>query len=373
MFFGASGSIAGGTMWTPPSMPVRHVAGDVEERRRVAAGRTAAAAPSSPGSASRRRCGSARSSPPPSPARAMCSAAGCGSWTMHTSQPSRQLARVHLVVLRPRRPLLLGEVLRVALQRVVHELRRVEELLAPVDHLPLDLEPDVAHERHERVEDLRDAAAERGGGEVHDAPARQRLGQLAHLLDERAADDVRVVGEALVGEGDGLEHGRRGRYPERRALSPRPQPRERPVAELDPHVAALAVAPGLHRDRRARVEQRDRAREVVRVVDRPAVDRGDHVAARAVAADLERRSRRRRRRAARPSSAGPSADDVLHPRALARPAGRSARAAAGRSRRSRRRGRRTRPRRRRAAARARAGRRRPGPRSRRPRRRRSSS
>ena len=148
----------------------------------------------------------------------------------------RELARVHLVVLRPGRPLLLGEVLRAALQRVVHQLRRVEELLAAVDHLPLDLEPDVAHQRHERVEDLRDAAAERRGRQVHDAPALQRLGELAHLLHEWAADDVRVVGEALAGEGDGLEHRRRDDTGKAGALcSAVPgEPLQRPVAELRP-------------------------------------------------------------------------------------------------------------------------------------------
>ncbi len=84
---------------------------------------------------------------------------------------ARQLTRVHLVVLPPGLPLLLVEILRGALERVVHELGRVEELLAPVDHLPLALQPDVAHQRHERVQDLRYPAAERGGGDVHDPAA----------------------------------------------------------------------------------------------------------------------------------------------------------------------------------------------------------
>ena len=39
------------------------------------------------------------------------------------------------------------QVLRRALERVVHQLGRVEELLAPVDHLPLAVEADVAHQR----------------------------------------------------------------------------------------------------------------------------------------------------------------------------------------------------------------------------------
>ncbi len=117
-----------------------------------------------------------------------------------------QLARVDLVVAAPGRPLLLVEILGRALQRVVHQLGRVEELFAAVDHLPLAVQADVAHQRHERVQDLRDAAAERGRRDVHHALALQRLGQLADLGDQLAAADVRVVGERLVGDGDGLEH-----------------------------------------------------------------------------------------------------------------------------------------------------------------------
>ncbi len=109
-----------------------------------------------------------------------------------------QLARVDLVVAAPRRPLLLVEVLRRALQRVVHQLGRVEELFAAVDHVPLAVQADVAHQRHERVEDLRDAAAEGGGRDVHHALALQRLGQLADFGDQLAPADVRVVGERLV-------------------------------------------------------------------------------------------------------------------------------------------------------------------------------
>ncbi len=119
-----------------------------------------------------------------------------------------QLARVHLVVAPPGVPLLVAEVLGRALQRVVHQLGRVEELLAAVDDLPLDVEPHVLHERHEGVEDLAHAAAERGGRDVHDARPRQGLGELADLLDEVAPDDVRVVREGLRSDGDRLEHAR---------------------------------------------------------------------------------------------------------------------------------------------------------------------
>ncbi len=133
-------------------------------------------------------------------------AAGCGSWTRQTSQPpvsSRALISLNAP---PSRPLLLVEILGGSLQGVVHELGRVEELFAPVDHLPLAVQADVAHQRHERVEDLRDPSAERGCGDVHDALALERLGQLLDLGDQVPTADVRVVGERLVTDGDGLEH-----------------------------------------------------------------------------------------------------------------------------------------------------------------------
>ena len=203
-----------------------------------------------------------------------------------------QLARVHLVVLRPRAPLLLGEVLRVALQRVVHQLRRVEELLAAVDHLPLDLEPDVAHQRHERVEDLRHAAAERGRREMDHPLALQRLGELAHLLDQRPADDVRVVREALACEGDRLEHRRRddtaeagrppgqppsgsrcsGRSPSSTSSSRRSPPRQTSIGTFEPGSISATAS----------------ERSSGFLIGAP-VELRDHVAAGEVLTDLERR------------------------------------------------------------------------------------
>ena len=111
---------------------------------------------------------------------------------------ARELARVHLVVAPPGLPLLLVEILRRALQRVVHQLRRVEEFLAPVDHLPLALQAHVAHQRHQRVEDLRDAAPERRRRDVRHPAALQRLRELTDLVDQIPPADMRVVSECLV-------------------------------------------------------------------------------------------------------------------------------------------------------------------------------
>ena len=207
MFFGVSGSIAGGTTLTVPRIPsgtysrmwksvcgyVGDVGQQLRDRLRVGRGEVDVAAPDPAGGLLRDERVQRR-----------------GLGVVHEAHvpAAGELARVHLVVAPPGVPLLGVEILGRALQGVVHQLGRVEELLAPVDHLPLAVQPDVAHQRHERVEDLRDAAAERGRGDVHDALALQRLGELADLLDQLAPADMRVVGERLVSYGDGLEHAR---------------------------------------------------------------------------------------------------------------------------------------------------------------------
>ena len=100
----------------------------------------------------------------------------------------------------------LGQATLVALQRVVDRLRDGEELVGALDDPPLDVEPDVGHQRDERVVDLGDAAAERGRREVHDALAAQRLGEAVDLLHQPARRQRRIVGERLVSGVDELEH-----------------------------------------------------------------------------------------------------------------------------------------------------------------------
>jgi hypothetical protein len=84
----------------------------------------------------------------------------------------------------------------------VNRFRHVEELVLALNDAPFGVEPRLAHERHERVEDLGDAAPERGGGEMEHALARERLGERLDLLHEPAARDGRVVGERLVADVD---------------------------------------------------------------------------------------------------------------------------------------------------------------------------
>src|SRR3954468_12879876 len=94
-----------------------------------------------------------------------------------------------------------------ALERVVHQLRGVEELLAADDHLPFGLDARVTHEGYERVQDLGHAATESGRGKVQDLEALQLLRQLFDLLDQRPADEVRVVSQGLVTHAYGLKQG----------------------------------------------------------------------------------------------------------------------------------------------------------------------
>ena len=198
MFFGVSGSIAGGTTLTLPLHARGHVVAHVEQRLRVVL---------DVGQQLRDRLRVGRREvdvAAPHPALGLLGHEPVQRRRLRVVDQADvpaagQLAGVHLVVAPPGRPLLLVEVLGSALERVVHQLGRVEELLAPVDHLPLAVQAHVAHQRHERVEDLRDAAAERGRRDVHDPLALQRLGQLADFGDQLPAADVRVVGERLVG------------------------------------------------------------------------------------------------------------------------------------------------------------------------------
>ena len=204
-------------------------------------------------------------------------AAGRGSSA--TSQPPDELAGVHLVVVAPGGPLLLAEVLGRALQRVVHQLGRVEELLAAVDDLPLDVEPDVLHQRDERVEDLADAAAERGGRDVDDLAALQGRGELPDLVDQVPADDVRVVGRGAWSRLR-LAEARAGIYPVGRVSGGRSPSLTR--------TTRCAVAGDGDRDRLAGLVAGQRERDIGRARDRRRAHLRDDVAARAEARALER-------------------------------------------------------------------------------------
>ena len=224
MFFGASGSIAGGQMYAGGSaVRARDVRAPVEDRRVVGGERRARGSRAPRGSASRGRCGSARSSG--RRARAACSIipAGCGSWTITKSYSPSSASAFIAVVAAEDLLLLVGQPGRGALERVVDRLRDVEELVLAVDDLPLGVEPGVAHERDERVEDLRHAAAERGGREMEDALARQAAPPSVRIWSmSAAARDRRVVPERLVADVDRLQlHGGGGYRARRRALRSR--------------------------------------------------------------------------------------------------------------------------------------------------------
>jgi hypothetical protein len=123
----------------------------------------------------------------------------CRAWSVDDHVPVVvEALRVHRVVGLEDLPLLVGDRLGVALERVVHQLGDVEELLAAQDHPPVHVEPHVPHERDQRVEDLRHAAAEGGGAHVQHALALERAGEVPDLLDQPATHEVGVVGEGPV-------------------------------------------------------------------------------------------------------------------------------------------------------------------------------
>src|SRR5205085_1683332 len=82
--------------------------------------------------------------------------------------------------------------------------------------------PDVAHQRNDCVEDLRNPAAEGGGAHMQDALALEVLRALADFLDRLAPGDVGVVREGLLAEWDFLQHARHIRTPSVRETFPSP-------------------------------------------------------------------------------------------------------------------------------------------------------
>ena len=209
MFLGDSGSIAGGQMWTPAAAP------SSAARARTAGGarptrRTPARA--APGARSRPGWGGEVDVAAPDPGLRLLRHVPPDAGRLRVVDDdhvpaARDLGGVERVVALVDLPLLVAERVGVALERVVEALRGVVELLAAEHHLPLGLDAHVVHQRDQRVEDLRHAAAERGRGEVQHPQALEVLGELPDLLDERPAGQVGVVGQALVAYGNRLQHG----------------------------------------------------------------------------------------------------------------------------------------------------------------------
>ena len=208
MFFGDSGSIAGGTMPTPPpSRPAGTYCSHVPDAWRRTPRSAAAAAPSCSGFGVERSMWQRQ---------IQCLARSGAFWRIagrlgvvdddHVPVALQALG-VHRVVARRTPPTAASvSVCSSPWSELCISFVTLKNSSRPEDHLPVRVEPDVAHQRHERVEDLRDAAAERGRADVQDPLALQGLRQLADLVDEPAADEVGVVGERPLAEGYLLEH-----------------------------------------------------------------------------------------------------------------------------------------------------------------------
>ena len=215
---------AGSPSWS--AHPGRHVGRQVPDGRVVLLDQRLQARDRRRVRARRGRCGSARSSCGSWPAAPRRSPIGCGSWTMIVSHSPCRPVGVDRVDLVEDLPLLVAERLLGALQRVVEELGRVEELLLAEDHVPVGVEADVAHQRHDRVEDLGDAAAEGGGADVEDAlcprAARRARGSARSAPCRRCACSRRgTSGRVRLPEASGSSTGRRGRRSRGRPLSRR--------------------------------------------------------------------------------------------------------------------------------------------------------
>jgi len=86
----------------------------------------------------------------------------------------------------------------------VHALGHGEERVRSSNNAPLGIQAGAAHQGHERVEHLRDAASIGGGRDVHHSGSLERLSQRLQLGDHVVANDGRVVIERLLGQRDSL-------------------------------------------------------------------------------------------------------------------------------------------------------------------------
>ena len=94
-----------------------------------------------------------------------------------------------------------------ALQPVVHRLRDGEEGFVPFEQPPLDLHPEVAHQRDLGIQELRDAAAECRARNVEDARALETLRSFAELGDHLRADDGGIVAQGFGRRRYEVQHG----------------------------------------------------------------------------------------------------------------------------------------------------------------------
>ena len=101
-----------------------------------------------------------------------------------------------------------------SVQGVVDRLGHRVELVASPDDVPARVDAQLEQQRHEPVQDLRDAATHGGRVDVLHAPAPEPLPEETELLDRRPPDEGRV----------GIEAGRHARgavVPRRSSISPR--------------------------------------------------------------------------------------------------------------------------------------------------------
>ena len=118
----------------------------------------------------------------------------------------REAAHVHEVVPLEHRLVGVAQRARVPLERVVHLLGDVEELVAAEHDLPVGLQAGVVHQGDEAVEDLRDAPAEAGGVDVQHPLALEGPGQRPDVGHQVAGHDAVVVGQRLVADVDAADH-----------------------------------------------------------------------------------------------------------------------------------------------------------------------
>ncbi len=85
-----------------------------------------------------------------------------------------------------------------SLQSIVQSLGHLEELAIAGDHLPLDVEAEIALQRHERGEELGDPASSSGRAQLEHSQPPQAVSKITNSGDLLIADDLAVRLERLA-------------------------------------------------------------------------------------------------------------------------------------------------------------------------------
>ena len=129
-------------------------------------------------------------------------------WVMndHEFGIERKVGAIPLVVGEKNLKILGLVEIRLAVQGIVEGLGNLKKILAALHHVPFDVDFQLFRERHQPVQNFRDAPANGGGINHLDAAAAQRFRKSAKFLNLAGAKQFGILIQWNPAEGQGLTH-----------------------------------------------------------------------------------------------------------------------------------------------------------------------